>query len=166
MSNILSRLRSLCEAEAMTKEDEERISAASKGSKEALKFAQQKDRKFNPVTYAAMKDDKEREEYAKTVPGTVKALTSKKNECKGVCSKGKKPTQKKPKNQFFRKGKSRKNECGKTCSAKNESRLIKWFNKCYSTDSSIQGSASMHEQKIKTNGAIRFFTKKPNGGVK
>lgn len=160
MNELFKRLQRICEADTISKEDEERMNAAAKGSREALKYAQTKDRKFSPVTYAAMKDDKEREEYAKTVPGTLKALTSKKNECKGSCSKSGKTTTKRAKNQFFRKGKRAKNECGKTCS-KNESRLARWFKKCYSTDSTVSGSQSMHEEKVKQNGAIRFFTAKP-----
>ena len=78
--NVFDRLEAICEEEKLTKEQQEQIDAASKGSREALKYAQSKG-KFDPVTYAAMKDDKEREDYAKKVPDTVKALTSKKNEC-------------------------------------------------------------------------------------
>ena len=154
--NVFDRLEAICEEEKLTKEQQEQIDAASKGSREALKYAQSKG-KFDPVTYAAMKDDKEREEYAKKVPDTVKALTSKKNECKGTV--GRKLSQKRPKNQFFRKRGTKKHE---SC-AKNESRLIRWFNKCYSTDATVRGAQSLHESNVSKNGAIRFFTKKPVG---
>lgn len=157
MNDLLRRLECICEDTPMTKDEKDAVEAAAKGSKEALKYAQSKG-KFDPVTYAAMKDDREREEYAKKVPDTLKQLTaSKKNECKTAV--GRKLTQRKPKNQFFRKRGTKKHECA----PKNESRLIRWFNKCYSTDATVQGSQSLHEQKVSKNGAIRFFTKKPVG---